>query len=64
MNFILNFEKSKKVKLKKSYFGPFTSGWSIVLLMASELYFHFLANGRYDGDLFVRQILLNVPVYV
>ena len=53
----------RKIK-KKSYFGPFTSGWSIALLMASDLYFHFLTNGRSDRYLYARQVLLNIPVAI
>ena len=63
----IEFWKIKKIKQKKSYFWPFTSGWSIgllVSLLASDLDFHFLANGRSDGDLYVKQILLNITVYV
>ena len=51
-------------KHKKKYFVLFTNVLSLVFLIASYLYFHFLANEGYDGDLYVMQILLKIPLNV
>ena len=59
----MNFEKSRKLS-KKVIFWAIYKWLAYCVLMASDLDFHVLANGRSDGDLYVRQILLNIPVYV
>ena len=59
----MNFEKSRKLSKKVIFWAIYK--WLVYgVLMASDLDFHFLANGRSDGDLYLRQILLNIPVYV